>query len=83
MSDLKLFTDGVETYVALSPEHAVELWEANTGEKRNGDDHDPFVERVSDKPIKIMLDDERGEVTQTTQKWIEENGEGFLCSTEY
>ena len=82
MSELKLFTDGVETYVARSPEHCLELYKTRNGESRDPD-MDPFEEREDNGAFDIDLDGGQGSVLKTHADWIKFNGEGFLCSTEY
>lgn len=80
---LKLWTNGTETYVARDVAHVLELYKATVGEAYDAEDCSEWEEREDKGPFAIALDDGRGSVTQTPAEWIAENGEGFLCSTEY
>lgn len=80
MNDLRLFTDGTETYVATSIAEARRLQFENIGE--NPEDESAWREQTEPDPMTIALDDGRGDVTQSIANWIKENGPGFLSSTE-
>lgn len=80
MNELKLWTDGTETYVAESLEQAREMQFKNIDD--NPEPIEAWKERTSPDPLRIHTDD-HGYVTQPIADWIRKNGPGFLCSTEW
>lgn len=81
-SMLNLWTDDTETYVADSAEQAREMQVKCLGE--NPDDLDEWHIRKEKGPLTIDLSEQDlGKVTLTHAEWIERNGPGFLCSSEY
>lgn len=88
MTTLKLWTNGVETYLAESPADIPALYEKQTGGTYDPDEHGEWEERSEDGPLTIVMDtsnndNPRERVTKTFGEWIATNGPGFLCSTEY
>lgn len=86
MSDWKLFTDGTETYVAKSIEHARALQLDHCGD--NPEEPDAWAERTTPDPMTVDLDDGNGGTTKTLAEWIEHTlrefpDGGMLCSTEW
>lgn len=81
---MKLWTNGVDTYIAEFPEDIPALYKKATGDSYDPEEYEPWIERVGD-PISIWLPDPHsGErVTKTASEWIAEYGPGFLCSTEF
>ena len=83
MSDLKLWTNGVETYVARDAEHVLELYQAHNRQAYDAEECGEWEEREDTGPFAIYVDDGRGSVKKTPAEWIADNGPGMLCSTEY
>lgn len=82
MSDLKCWTDGTDTIVAASKERAMEIQRQVTGVSI--DEQEPAAEWSQlqpDKPQRIFDDNDKA-VTKTIAAWIQENGEGYLCSSQ-
>lgn len=88
MTVLKLWTNGVETYVARDVDHVLVLYKETTGDDYDAEDCGEWEERREDGPLTIVMDtsnndNPRERVTKTFGEWIATNGPGFLCSTEY
>ena len=76
--DLRLWTNGFDTYVAESPTDIPAMHKAWNGYDMDADERD-------DEVITIASPDDDGgpSVTKTAAEWIAANGPGLLCSTEY
>lgn len=83
MSDLALFSDGTETYVASSVEEARKMQFDLCGENPEPETEWSEVSKNVDRTLTIHTDDGEGPVSKTVGQWIKDNGPGFLCSTEY
>ena len=82
MSQMKLWFNGADIYVAESAEHARGLMVTAIG--GDGDDVPPLDEWSEDtREVLTIGDDDVGSQTKSAQVWIRENGSGFLCSTEW
>lgn len=80
-NELRIWTDGTDTYVATTVEHAMLMQRQLLGE--NPSEADAWGEDT--RAIITILDDDApgGKVTKTRDEWIADNGPGFLCSTEW
>jgi hypothetical protein len=86
VSDLKLWFNGADTFVAESAEHARVLMREHLGP--GSDDDVPPVDEWHERigMITIHIEHDIGDTTPETKPhdvWILENGPGFLCSTEW
>ena len=80
-SELRLWFNGADTYVARDIENARELMLAQIG---HIDDVAPTEDWSEETRAELTIgDDDLGTRTKTRVEWIAENGEGFLCSTEW
>lgn len=78
---LRLWFNGVDTYIARDVEHARELMLAQVGHVDDVASVDDWSEDTRD--VLTIGDDELGTRTKARVEWIAENGAGFLCSTEW
>lgn len=80
--ELRLWCNGVDTYVARDADHARELMAAQTGERI---EDVPSVDEWSndDRDTLTIGDDDKGPQTKSADAWIRDNGPGFLFSTEW
>lgn len=78
--DLKIFTDGTDTYVARSEHEAMLLRAHDTG--HSPDESEPFHE-VMGPTLRIWDEDTNKSEEKTLVEWIADlGGPGLLCSTE-
>lgn len=84
---LHVFTgsDGTDTVVAFSADDAWSVWEEHTGEKRGDYTDVEWIRRQDDHELSIMPEPEasKDKTTKTCRQWADDNGRGFLCSTEW
>jgi hypothetical protein len=78
---LHVFSDGTDTVVAASLEDALAVWTEHAGERE--DDMDPFELVPDEKPLTITDADDGTMETKTAGQWADDNGRGFMCSTEW
>jgi hypothetical protein len=82
MSALHVFTDDTDWVIAESAQHALDEIRA-----MHGDDHETTMRELpDDQALRIHWDGDSPNaqrVTKTCREWVEQEGEGFLCSTEY
>jgi serine protease inhibitor len=85
MDKLNAYSNDVDTVVAKSIEDAWTVWCETTGEEK-----EDYINEVDfymlDETTQWTIENFDGcenTKTQTLKKWIEENGRGFLSSTEY
>lgn len=82
MRDLHVYRNESDFVIAESPEHAVILWNENTGCPEEDLDDNEFYQLNDDMPLTIESEDCPGKTTKTCAEWAKD-GPGFLCSTEY
>ena len=86
--ELKLWSNGGDTYVAIDAEHARNLMAAQTGERiEDIPEIDKWREQIAtNERLSLQREGERGDkpvITKTVAEWIRESGPGFLFSTEW
>jgi hypothetical protein len=84
---LRLWFNGADTYVAESAKHARALMLEHIGPGGEGDvpNEEAWRERT-DATITMAVEYDIGGLTRETRTradWIQRNGPGFLCSTEW
>lgn len=86
---LQLWTNDYDTFVAESAEEAVKLMCEMVGEpieSYTGEGEFELHEKQDNDELTIVIENEEGvegPVTKTVREWIDQNGKGLLCSTEY
>lgn len=85
---MKVWTNDTDTVVAEDLADVQRVVEAHYGStfEQEGWTLDEWGEVADDKPITICNLHDRGpddKLTQTAAEWIQMNGRGFLCSTEW
>jgi len=82
---LRVYTNGVDTVVAYSPDDALKCMCEQTGESIEA-----YLQYAEEfylnecKGLSIYLaENNSAKTTKTLQEWVEWNGRGFLCSTEW
>ena len=90
MAELHVFTNEYEWVVAESIEDCEAAMNESVGATYDADDEIEWRQLDDDSTIKIWMNEgdiaEHGEgeiVEKTCREWAEENGRGFLCSTEH
>jgi hypothetical protein len=85
---MKVFADIAEWYVAENLEDAMRMQREHIGE--NPSPAEDWEELAPEAEIWIWVDEFFGDISDsgvlvigTAEVWIEDNGPGFLCSTEY
>lgn len=83
---LKCYKDEIEHIIAESPEEASAIKSANIGEEASSPEQFELVQM--DKMLTIHSDDPEmglpaGNNTMSVSEWINLNGRGVLCSTEW
>ena len=88
MSDpLHVFTNHTDTVIARDPEDATRVWLEHLGECEGNYVHD--WTRLDGDHVLGIDDENTNDATDgsplrlTCREWIEREGRGFLCSTEY
>ena len=88
---LFVFEIGPDYYIAHDEEDAWSLWEDHSGETREDYKNEPCVRLSDDAKISILVDEDgvivdnhdADVLTLTAREWIEREGHGFLCSSEF
>lgn len=85
MGDLKIFTNGYDTCIAETREQARRFAIEAVGESPDAGDMSPIEWWLESGATEIaVINRVTGiTVTRTPADWIELNGPGFLCSTEF
>ena len=90
MSELHVFSDDVEWYIAASAVDAMAAQRELTGMRESNQDPETWEQVPDERSLAIHMDDHGNAaeadapvVTKTCAEWIAEQGRGFLCSTEY
>lgn len=91
-SELHCYTDDTDTVVAESPEDAIAAWEEYVGDKWDLEMNGAWDLVPDDRKLKIWCDgmgtpdepDANGAqvIERTAKEWADEQGRGWLCSTE-
>jgi hypothetical protein len=85
MSDLKMWTDGIDNIIAPTLERVLEIWREHMDDDYDVDVLEAWEEIPLDKELTLVHVDDDGQPkeTKTVAGWIAQNGEGFFSSTEW
>lgn len=81
---LKVWSNGTDTVIAKDIEDVREVIEEHSGEGAWTEDEDYWAVVPGSEKVRINnFDGHDGVQERTAAEWIEAEGRGFLCSTEY
>lgn len=83
MSELRIWTDGIDTVIATDEADAAKVWGEHMGASWSDEAGDRSWSPYREGPLSIDLDTDEGRVSLTQAEWITREGRSFLCSTEY